>query len=336
MASKRQFDVTKTHVVHEFKHASPLISCRFHPVDEAVFFGAEDNAVWRWNWTADPEKVVGFAAHDSWIRAIDFAQDGELLLTGGYDGRLIWWPARDAQPKPLRAVDAHRGWLRALDVSPDGQLVASVGNDHLVRLWSIADGELVRELQGHDCHVYHAAFHPSADALVSGDLKGQLIHWETSTGKEVRRFKAEPLYKYDGGFRADIGGFRGLTFDHDGKFLAGSGITKVTNAFAGVGNPCVVVFDWESAETQIVHESKAKHKGVAWNVRFLREGGLRVAVAGGSSGGYLLFWKPDGKEEFHQLKLPNTGRDMDVSEDELRIATAHYDRKIRISLMAEA
>jgi WD40 repeat protein len=332
-SAKPELDITKTHVVHEFKHGSPLLSCRFHPSDEAIFFGAQDNAVWRWNWSENKEKVVGFAAHDSWVRSIAFSKDGETLLTGGYDGRLMWWPARDAEPKPLRTVDAHEGWIRAIDVSPDGQIVGTVGNDHLVKLWSVDDGSLLQELSGHECHVYNLAFHPAGMALVSGDLKAQLIHWELPAGKEVRRMKAEPLYKYDGGFRADIGGFRGLTFDAHGQRLAGSGIMNVTNAFAGVGNPAVVELDWESGEQKIVHESKAKHKGVAWNAAFHPSAEITAAVCGGSSGGYLLFWKPDGKEELHQLKFPNTGRDMDLRYDEVHVATAHYDRRIRISRM---
>ncbi len=52
-------------------------------------------------------------------------------------------------------------------------------------------------------------------------------------------------------------------------------------------------------------------------------------------GGFLLFWKPDQKEEFHQLKLKNSARDLDLSPDGLHVVTGHYDRRVRVSKLAE-
>lgn len=325
-------DATKTHIVRELKHDSPIVSCRFDPTGNLAFFGGQDNRVWRWQWTRDAKtELVG---HDSWVRAIAFRSDGQVLITGGYDGRLIWWPATAETPQPTRIVDTHGGWIRAIAVSPDGSLIASVGNDHLVKLWSMKDGSLVRKMTGHECHIYNVVFHPDGQSLVTGDLKANLIHWEVATGAEVRRLKAESLYKYDGGFRADIGGFRGLTFSPDGQRLAGSGITNVTNAFAGVGNPAIVVFDWPSGEQQIQHESKGKLRGVAWGVA-IHPQGFTIGISGGGGGGYLLFWNPDQINEFHQLKLPNTARDLDLSPDNLHLLTAHFDGHVRVSRMTE-
>jgi WD40 repeat protein len=324
-------DVTKTHVAAEVKHKSPIIACRFDPGGKSVFFGAEDHMVWRWNWT-EGDALVPFRGHNSWVRAIACTPDSQTLITGGYDGQLVWWPALDPKPQPSREVAAHDGWIRALAVSPDGKWVGSVGNDHSVRVWNVADGQLVMELIGHDCHVYNLSFHPHDAALVSGDLKANLIHWDISTGKEVRRWQAKSLYTYDKGFRADIGGFRGLLFSPCGKRLAGSGMVNVTNAFAGVGEPAVVEFDWESEKELVQHESKAKLKGVAWGVA-VHPDEFTIGVSGGGAGGYLLFWKPIEKEEFHQFKLPNTARDLDMSNDGIHLATAHYDRRVRICRM---
>ena len=48
---------------------------------------------------------------------------------------------------------------------------------------------------------------------------------------------------------ADHGGARGMAFAADGSKLACSGITNVSNAFAGVGNPAVVLIDWKSGKS---------------------------------------------------------------------------------------
>ena len=64
-----------------------------------------------------------------------------------------------------------------------------------------------------------------------------------ATGKLARKLKAEKMHSYDKTFKADIGGARSMLFNTDGTKLAIGGITNVTNAFAGVGNPAVVMLD---------------------------------------------------------------------------------------------
>ena len=325
-------DASKIHLARELQHDSPMIGCRFDRSGNYVFFSAEDFRVWRWEWATDTK--IPFVGHDSWVRGMCCDPANQTLITGGYDGRLIWWPLAAEKPEPIRKVDAHAGWIRAVSVSPDGKLIASAGNDRLVKLWSAADGSLVRELRGHEAHVYNAAFHPSGTALVSGDHKCNLFHWDVAEGKLVRQLKLTSLHKYDDQFKADIGGFLGMAFTADGKRLAASGITNVTNAFACVGNPQVVEIDWEAGKELIQHESKAKVNGVAWGV-VLHPDNVTIGVSGGPGGGFLYFWKPDQKEEFFQFKLPNTGRDLDLAPDGLHVVVAHHDRKTRVFKLAE-
>jgi WD40 repeat protein len=342
-------DPAKTHVAQTLTHTSPLIACRFDPTGRFVFAGAEDGRVWRWDLgsgsrqTSDkpaeaPPAKTEFTGHESWIRALAFSPDGQTLITGGYDGRLVWSPADAEAPaenkplEPLRTVEAHAGWIRAVAVSPDGALVASVGNDLVVRLWSMTDGAKLAELPGHESHVYNVAFHPGGGQLVTGDLKGNFLVWDLPSSKEARRFAEPLLHKYDGTFWADIGGPRGLAFNADGTQLAACGITNVSNAFAGVGNPTVIVFDWSSGERKAQLLGKGAPRGTAWNVAF-HPAGYIVAASGGS-GGLLHFWKPDEKEDFHQFKLPDSARDLTLHADGLRVATCHPNRQLVISKLS--
>jgi hypothetical protein len=50
----------------------------------------------------------------------------------------------------------------------------------------------------------------------------------------------------------------------------------------------------------------------------------------------LLFWKPEDKEDFFRLALPNTARDLDLSSDNIHVATAHHDGKLRITRLGAA
>jgi WD40 repeat protein len=131
-------DATKTALLLEHKHDRPLVSGRFDPSGRFVFFGAEDNFVHRFDLKS--KTATPLAAHDSWVRALGCLPSGEVLYSGGYDGRLVCWPAADDKPQPIRVTQAHDGWLRALAVSPSGQQIATCGNDNLVKLWNAADG----------------------------------------------------------------------------------------------------------------------------------------------------------------------------------------------------
>ncbi|HEY7311721.1 MAG TPA: WD40 repeat domain-containing protein [Gemmataceae bacterium] len=320
-----KIDPAKTHLLKEYKHTSPLIGCRFDPSGRFVFAGCQDNSVVRWH--LENGKKTLLAGHKSWLRALAFAAKEKLLFSGDYAGRVLVWPADADEPKPVHTIEAHRGWVRALAVSPDGQTLASCGNDHLVKLWSVPDGRPLRELAGHACHVYNTAFHPDGKHLVSADLKGVVKVWDLAKGESVRELDAKVLHKYDPSFKADIGGVRGMAFSPDGTLLACAGITNVSNAFAGVGNPLVVLFDWAAGKPKQLLKPKVAFQGTAWGVAIHPAG--FVAAVGGGNGGILWFWKPDNAQDFFNLKLPNNARDLDLHSDGHRLAVAFADGAVR-------
>ena len=241
------------------------------------------------------------------------------LISGDYHGKLIWWQGDAAEPKPLRTVEAHQGWLRAIAVSPDGKTVASCGNDHAVKLWNAADGKPIRTLEGHASHVYNVAFHPDGTRLASCDLKGVVKDWNLKTGASDRDLDAKVLWKYDPSFMADIGGARSMQFSADGTRLACAGITNVSNAFAGVGNPAVVLFDWKDGKSKLL-KAKDNFQGTAWGVAFHPAG--FVIAAGGGQGGGVWFWKGDDLASFHFLKLAASARDLALAPVGDRFACA--------------
>lgn len=319
---------TKTHLLKEYKHDSPLLGCRFDPSGQFVFAGAQDNNVVRWR--LDNGKKTLLTGHKSWVRALAFTtgRGGQkLLFSGDYAGRILAWPTDAEQPKPLRTLEAHRSWVRAVAVSRDGTMLASCGNDHLVKIWSISDGKLMRELAGHACHVYNVAFHPDSQHLISADLKGVVKVWDVAKGEAERELDAKILHKYDPSFLADIGGVRSMAKNADGSLLACAGITNVSNAFAGVGNPLIVLFDYKTGKQKQQLRPKTPFQGTAWGV-VIHPAGF-IAGVGGGNGGMLWFWKPDNAQDFFSLKLPNNARDLDLHPDDRRLAVAFFDGAVR-------
>lgn len=353
-------DPTKTHQVLEYKHGRPLLAVRYAPDGAAIYFSAENSPPQRLVPGAEgsePQVTPLEGGHDSWVKSMAVLPDGTAVVTAGYDGRLVCFDVTGEMPAVVRVVEAHDGWVRSVAASPDGRLLASCGNDHLVRIWDAGDGRELAVLAGHDCHVYEVAWRPDGSALVSCDLKGVVKEWDASAGVLRRDIvTAEALWKYDTTFRADIGGARSIAFKADGSQVALGGITKVTNAFAGIGKPVIVLVDWEqptapaeepqSAGEQAASEDtpdakpaeptgitqllgKGAGDGVCWGVAW-HPAGFWIGQAGGGGGGWLRFFKPDATEDFHAFKLPANGRGMALSPDATQVAVAMANGFLRV------
>ena len=326
MTANASVDPQQTKLLQEYKLDRPLTACHWDPRSRFIFCGAEDFLVHR----IDPAggQRISLAAHDSWIRAFGSSSDGETLYSGGYDGRLIYWPTSAEKPEPARIIEAHQGWIRAIAVSPDGRSVATCGNDRLVKVWDADSGTLVRELPGHASHVYNLIYSLDSRWLFSCDLKGVVNAWAIDSERPRTLVTVEQLHGYDTTFRADIGGARSIALRGDGGQLALGGITKVSNAFAGVGEIIVALVNPADGKLDLTLQSKDKTTGTTWGLAWHPDG-FWLGLSGGSGGGWLYFWKGDTAEEFFRLQLKNDGRGMSLSPDGKQVAVAHADNYLR-------
>lgn len=374
MNALSDIDPEQVAVQSEFGHARPLTACHWDPSGRRIFFGAEDNGVHRYDLAS--QEVTTLRHHDSWVRAIAASPDGKTVVSGGYDGRLVWWPADAERPEPTRVVDdAHQGWIRGVAFSPDGRHLATCGNDRRVNLWDSLSGELVASDDGHDHHVYNLAFRPEGDRLYSCDLHGYVRRWDLAAwlpAADARQppqvgppaetlTRLEQLHRYDTTFRADIGGARCIAFSGDGERLAFGGITNVTNAFAGVGEAAAVLVELSSigkpagnSDEATGPDAKADGAGPEGDAAEPRvmttqdkprgtlwgieqhATGFWIGVAGGGGGGWLYFWRDGETEEFFKFKLKSDGRGMSLSPDGQQVAVAHADRHLRIYRLSAA
>jgi WD40 repeat protein len=324
MNDNTPLDPAKTKLTLELKHTAPLLGCRFDPSGRFLFAGGQEAALQRWELAGG--KKTTLTGPKSWVRGLAFTD--KLVFAADYTGQVLAWPIEGDKTTPQWAISAHTGWARALAVSPDGKTLASCGNDRLVRLWSTADGKPLATLEGHVSHVYNVAFHPDGKQLASADLMGVVRCWDLTTGKAARSLDAAVLHKYDPVFMADHGGARGMVFSPDGKLLAICGISEVSNAFAGVGKPAVVLFDWATGARKQLLKPKEAFQGTAWGVAFQPAGWI-VAVGGGN-GGVVWFWKAEDAASVFALKLPTNARDLTLHSDGRRLAAACFDGAVRV------
>ncbi len=70
--------------------------------------------------------------------------------------------------------------VTSVAISPNGQFIAAGSLDTVVRIWDMATGVLVEQLEGHRGGVYSVAFTPDGKGLVSGSLDKTLKFWDVS------------------------------------------------------------------------------------------------------------------------------------------------------------
>lgn len=84
--------------------------------------------------------LAAWQAHTGGVDCVTFDPSGALIVSGGRDGVVNWWDARDlsAPPRaPLHQLDAQRKPIMALAFNPAGTFLVTGGGDNTIRLWGV-------------------------------------------------------------------------------------------------------------------------------------------------------------------------------------------------------
>lgn len=127
------------------------------------------------------ERVVQLARWGKgMVNQVAWSPDGRLLAVASSLGVYIY-NAETLEEVRFIQSDA---WVSSVAFSPDGQTLASGSWDTTVRLWRVADGSLLRTLEGHTASVFSVAFSPGGYGrsgatllLASGSQDGTVRLW---------------------------------------------------------------------------------------------------------------------------------------------------------------
>ena len=96
-------DPNRLKKIKEWGTSNILFSMDRVPKTARLFFGSSDFKVYEVDSAAEKMEPVAFAGegHQSYVTGVALA--GEFVISGSYDGRLIWWNAE--KKEQVRAVD---------------------------------------------------------------------------------------------------------------------------------------------------------------------------------------------------------------------------------------
>lgn len=307
------------------------LAARFSPCGKLLVAASFDSRVRRWDAASDelPE-LTALAGHGGWVTALAFAPSGEMLFSGDSWGQIRATPAGGENPAAKWSVAAaHDGWVRDLAVNPDGTRLVSCGIDKQIRIWNTADGakqhewatvsgEVAQPKTGdHAGDVSCLRFTADGKQLLTGDMRGAVKLWDTSTWQCVREFDAGPLFKVDR--LQDVGGVHALAFDREQKLLAVTGV-QPKNGGTVTGIPTVLVFDFATAQLKHTLTFGQPNDCFVTDAQFHPSGFLMVVTCGTPGSGQLIFQRVDDKEPFFSTKKMVNCQSISLHPDGLRLA----------------
>jgi len=118
----------KAQVNHEAQ--SPVLDTCFSADGTTVFSGGADNAVRMWKLGETPPNNIAqqIGAHDKPVQSVGFLQSSNLVVSGGWDGKLKFWDTRSPNPAGEFQLQER---IHALDVQ-GGLMVVATANRQLV------------------------------------------------------------------------------------------------------------------------------------------------------------------------------------------------------------
>jgi WD40 repeat protein len=204
--------------------------------------------------------------HASFASGCVLLPDGRTVISGGYDGMLLW---HDVESRRCwRRVQAHQFWNWQLALSPDGSRLATVTGQYLaggwkyepapesepsVKVFDTLSGDLVAAFR-HTPPVLSCAFSPDGQHLAAANMMGDVRVWDMALGNHepvapVAQWNS-PDFTSWGTTKSHhhSGGIYGLAFSPDGSALLGCGMGPMRDPMAGNGKMTWQRWNWQNGE----------------------------------------------------------------------------------------
>ncbi|KAG9315336.1 ribosome biogenesis protein Sqt1 [Chiua virens] len=157
-------------------HNGSVFAVSCHPTEPLAASGGEDDLGYIWDIT-DGEVIVKLTGHTDSVSNTAFSADGEMIATGGMDGKFL---------TELQGPDEVM-WLRW---HPRGNVLLAGSNDSTVWLWQLPSGTTMQVFAGHTGPVQCGEFTPDGKRIVTACADGTLIYWDPRSPTPV--FKLTP------------------------------------------------------------------------------------------------------------------------------------------------
>ncbi|MEQ8385349.1 MAG: hypothetical protein RH949_23610 [Coleofasciculus sp. A1-SPW-01] len=172
-------------------HQDSVIAVAFSPDGKQLLTGSYDKTARLWD--NQGQSIKELTGHQDSVIAVGFSPDGQQILTGSADTTALLW---DNQGILIKELTGHQDSVIALGFSPDGQnavgfspdgeQILTGSRDNTARLWD-NQGNLIKELTGHQGWVIAVSFSPDGQQILTGSSDGTTRLWDLQ-GRQIAEF----------------------------------------------------------------------------------------------------------------------------------------------------
>jgi len=162
------------------EHKASVFVVAAHPTEPLAASGGEDDLGYIWDIT-DGEVIVKLTGHTDSIIAICWSFDGELVATGGMDGKIRVWRrvGKDNYGiweflTELQGPDE----VTFLQWHPKGYVLLVGSKDTTLWLYQLPSGSTMQVFVGHTSEIQCGEFTPDGKRILSASADGTLIFWD--------------------------------------------------------------------------------------------------------------------------------------------------------------
>ena len=264
-------------------------------------------------WDRTTRQTINIFAPHGPVASVKFSQDGQYLVTAGWDNTARIWNVATGQTE--QKLIGHRRFVNDATFSPDGKKVVTASDDHTARIWDVATAREIQQFREHQDKVSTAVFSSDGQRILTASSDGKACIWDAATGEIIQQFDdyQQPLLA--------------AVFSPNGKYVLAGGEDKDNTArIWNLKTKKPMLFDDENVDGLLGHTDRIT------SVAFSPDG-LRVVT--GSADRTAKVWElRTGREvltlRHHQSALTS----VTFSPDGRHIVTASRDKTAIIWMAA--
>jgi WD40 repeat protein len=142
------------------------------------------------------------------VGGLSLSRNGETLVVAGGDGKIRFLDMTTGEVQ--RTLVGHTNMIYQTTLSPDEKLMGSSSRDRTARIWEVASGRELHQMNGFRCSVKAVAFSPGGQMLAASGNDGMVKIWDVKTGTELKSLVHRNSADIDMAVYS-------LVFSHDGK-----------------------------------------------------------------------------------------------------------------------
>ena len=124
-----------------------------------------------------------FTGHESGIKSISVSPEGNLVITGSYDGTFKIWDISTGKCIYTNRERLISNMTPSCVITSDGDKALTTSRENTLSLWELNTGQEIKKFKGHTKQIMSLAISSDSRLAISGGSDGSIRLWDIESGE---------------------------------------------------------------------------------------------------------------------------------------------------------